>query len=75
MHLATALGKLAATFGVRVLLREGAGPINGAMRREGLVDEGSLLVAPVADDAVGTPSLFDVCDRNRSMALFMCWCQ
>ncbi|WP_437304475.1 hypothetical protein [Sorangium sp. So ce388] len=30
------------------------------MLRDGLVDEVGLLVAPVADGAVGTPSLFHV---------------
>ena len=36
------------------------GRINGAMLRAGLVDEVSLLVAPVADGRIGTPALFDV---------------
>ena len=65
MDLSAALEKLAATFGVRTLLLEGGGRINGAMLRDGLVDEVSLLVAPVADGAVGTPSLFDVDGRGR----------
>ena len=39
---------------------EGGGGINGAMLRDGLVDEVSVLVAPVADGSLGTPSLFDV---------------
>jgi 2,5-diamino-6-(ribosylamino)-4(3H)-pyrimidinone 5'-phosphate reductase len=39
---------------------EGGGGINGSMLRAGLVDEVSLLVAPVADGRVGTPALFDV---------------
>ena len=41
---------------------EGGGRINGALLRAGLVDEVSLLVAPVADGRIGTPSLLDVED-------------
>ncbi len=39
---------------------EGGGRINGAMMRAGLVDEVSLLVAPVVDGRMGTPAVFDV---------------
>ncbi len=58
--LALALGKVASAFGIRTLLLEGGGGINGSMLRDGLIDEVSLLVAPVADGGVGAPSLFDV---------------
>ncbi len=58
--LAAALEKLASAFGIRTLLLEGGGGINGSMLRDGLIDEVSLLLAPVADGAVGAPSLFDV---------------
>lgn len=60
VDLPLALEKLAARFGVRTLMLEGGGRINGALLRAGLVDEVSLLVAPVADGRVGTPALFDV---------------
>jgi riboflavin biosynthesis pyrimidine reductase len=60
VDLALALAKIGATFGVRTLMLEGGGRINGAMLRDGLVDEVSLLVAPVADGRIGTPALFDV---------------
>jgi len=60
VDLALALAKLAGTFGVRTVMLEGGGRINGAMLRDGLIDEVSLLVAPVADGAIGTPALFDV---------------
>ena len=39
---------------------EGGGRINGAMLRDGLIDEVSLLVAPTVDGRIGTPALFDV---------------
>jgi 2,5-diamino-6-(ribosylamino)-4(3H)-pyrimidinone 5'-phosphate reductase len=60
VDLPLALEKIGARFGVRTLMLEGGGQINGGMLRAGLVDEVSLLVAPVADGRVGTPALFDV---------------
>jgi riboflavin biosynthesis pyrimidine reductase len=65
VDLRVALEKLAATFGIRTLLLEGGGRINGAMLRDDLIDEVSVLLAPVADGAVGTPTLFDVGDGGR----------
>ncbi|HEX8694411.1 MAG TPA: RibD family protein [Longimicrobium sp.] len=60
VDLAAALEKIGERFGVRTLMLEGGGRINGGMLRAGLVDEVSLLVAPVADGRIGTPALFDV---------------
>lgn len=60
VDLPLALGKIGARFGVRTLMLEGGGRINGGMLRAGLIDEVSLLVAPVADGRIGTPALFDV---------------
>ena len=60
VDLAVALEEIAERFGVRTLMLEGGGRINGGMRRAGLIDEVSLLVAPVADGRIGTPALFDV---------------
>jgi 2,5-diamino-6-(ribosylamino)-4(3H)-pyrimidinone 5'-phosphate reductase len=60
VDLALALEKIGTRFGVRTLMLEGGGKINGGMLRDGLIDEVSLLVAPVADGRVGTPALFDV---------------
>lgn len=59
IDLTVALEKVGARFGVRTLMLEGGGRINGGMLRAGLVDEISLLVAPVADGRMGTPALFD----------------
>ena len=39
---------------------EGGGGINGSMLRVGLVDEVSVLVAPVVDGRVGDRRVFDV---------------
>lgn len=61
------LEKLAARFGIRRLLLEGGGKINGSFLAADLIDELSLLVIPVADGTVGTPSLFDAPAGKRSM--------
>jgi len=70
VDLPLALGKIGARFGVRTLMLEGGGRINGGMLRAGLIDEVSLLLAPVADGRVGTPALFDAADVTpRRLAL------
>lgn len=60
LDLPLALEKLGTRLRVRTLMLEGGGGINGSMLRAGLVDELSLLVAPVVDGRVGTAALFDV---------------
>jgi 2,5-diamino-6-(ribosylamino)-4(3H)-pyrimidinone 5'-phosphate reductase len=60
IDLALALEKIAARFGVKTLMLEGGGGINGSMLRAGLVDEVSVLLAPIVDGRMGTPALFDV---------------
>lgn len=60
LDLPLALEKIGARLGVRTLMLEGGGGINGSFLREGLIDEVSLLVAPAVDGRVGTPSVFDV---------------
>jgi 2,5-diamino-6-(ribosylamino)-4(3H)-pyrimidinone 5'-phosphate reductase len=72
LDLPLALEKLGTRLGLRTLMLEGGGGINGSMLRAGLVDEVSLLVAPVADGRAGTPSVFDVAGENvlpRRLAL------
>lgn len=60
VDLALALDKIGAQFGVRTLMLEGGGRINGGMLRAGLIDEVSVLIAPVVDGRIGAPALFDV---------------
>lgn len=60
VDLAVALEKVGATFNVKTLMLEGGGHINGGMLAAGLIDEVSLLVAPVVDGRIGTPALFDI---------------
>ena len=63
VDLAKVLRKLRARFGIRKLLLEGGGSINGSFLAANLIDELSILIAPVADGRVGTPTLFDVAGR------------
>lgn len=65
VDLPLALAKIGGLFGVKTLMLEGGGRINGAMLAAGLVDEVSVLVAPAVDGRVGTPALFDL-DGNRA---------
>ena len=66
IDLSTALTKLNAIFQIKTLLLEGGGKINGAMLRAGLIDELSLLIAPIADGTTGTPTLFDTASDMAS---------
>src|SRR5205085_11382011 len=60
IDLARVLRTLRARFGIRKLLLEGGGKINGSFLAANLIDELSILIAPAADGSVGTPTLFDV---------------
>ena len=59
VDLTAAVEKIGQRFGVKTLMLEGGGRINAAMLREGLIDEVSLLIVPVADGRIGTAALFD----------------
>jgi riboflavin biosynthesis pyrimidine reductase len=72
IDLRAVLRKLRRHFGIRRLLLEGGGKINGSFLAAGLVDELSILYAPVADGSVGTPTLFDAMEGKgpaRSLRL------
>jgi riboflavin biosynthesis pyrimidine reductase len=60
------LRKLRTRFGIRRLLLEGGGKINGSFLAADAIDEVSVLIAPVADGAVGTPTLFDAPGQRAS---------
>jgi 2,5-diamino-6-(ribosylamino)-4(3H)-pyrimidinone 5'-phosphate reductase len=60
VDLVLALDRIGERFGVRTLMLEGGGRINGAMLAAGLVDEVSLLIAPIADSRMAMPALFDL---------------
>ena len=59
LDLARALEKLQKEFGVKRLLLEGGGGINGSFLAAKLIDEISVLVLPLADGSAGMPTLFD----------------
>jgi len=50
---------LGRTFGIKRLLVEGGGRINGSFLKAGVIDELSLLLAPTVDGLIGTPAVFD----------------
>jgi riboflavin biosynthesis pyrimidine reductase len=58
INLEQALAKLKEKFGINTLLLEGGSVLNGAFQREGLVDELSLVVAPIVAGESNKP-LFD----------------
>jgi riboflavin biosynthesis pyrimidine reductase len=60
VDLPVALEKLGGRLGIRTVMLEGGGRINGGMLAAGLIDELSVLVSPVADGRIGTAALFDV---------------
>ncbi|QDE98345.1 RibD family protein [Myxococcus xanthus] len=59
LNLKRVLEKLRKDFGIKRLLLEGGGKINGSFLAADLIDELSVLMAPIADGSIGTPSLFD----------------
>lgn len=66
VDLTQAMDLLGNFFGVRRLLLEGGGHINGAFLDAGLIDEVSLLLAPSIDGRHGIPTVFDgICEHKK----------
>jgi riboflavin biosynthesis pyrimidine reductase len=65
MDFKSALKQLHKLFSIKTLMLEGGGNINGSLLNEGLIDELSLLIAPVADGTPQTPTTFDVSNPLR----------
>jgi len=59
-----AMEQLAARFGVKKLLLEGGGSINGAFLKHKLIDEFSTLIWPAVDGVAGTQSIVDYHGRE-----------
>jgi riboflavin biosynthesis pyrimidine reductase len=57
--LRSAVDLLGETFGIKTLLLQGGGMINGAFLKNRLIDEISLLVYPGIDNLKGVASIFD----------------
>lgn len=54
-----AVKKLKSLFGIEKLKLSGGGVLNWSFAQAGLIDELSLIIAPVADGATDTPTLFE----------------
>ena len=68
LDLKKVLDKLNKLFGVKKLMLEGGGSLNGSFLRADLIDELSVLYLPLADGTAGAPSLFDLAQRDRKKA-------
>ena len=64
-----ALERIGERFGVRTLMLEGGGSINGSLLAARLIDEVSVLVAPAVDGRSGTPAVFDISGDKASYQL------
>jgi 2,5-diamino-6-(ribosylamino)-4(3H)-pyrimidinone 5'-phosphate reductase len=69
VDLRKAVDQLGKHFGIRTLLLEGGGHINGAFLRAGLVDELSLLVVPGIDGRHEIPAVFDGLSQSKRKAV------
>src|SRR3954467_1408176 len=69
VDLAGALHQLAEHFGIRTLLLEGGGHINGGFLEADLVDEVSLLLVPGIDGRHNIPAVFDGVSPSRRTAV------
>ena len=54
-----AMEEIASLFGVKTLLLEGGGTINGAFLKHGLIDEFSTLIRPAVDGVAGSQCIVD----------------
>jgi len=53
------LQKLYSLFNIRTARIDGGGHVNGSFLKAGLIDEFSLVLAPVADGTIGSPTVFE----------------
>jgi riboflavin biosynthesis pyrimidine reductase len=60
VDLTSALQQLGELFPIQTIMLEGGGHINGSLLNEGLIDELSLLLLPIADGTPNTPTTFEV---------------
>lgn len=59
LNLELVLQKLYKLFNIQVLRIDGGGHVNGSFLKAGLLDEFSLVLAPVADGTIGSPTVFE----------------
>lgn len=59
LDLELVLQKLYKLFAIETLRIDGGGHVNGSFLKAGLIDEFSLVLAPVADGTIGSPTVFE----------------
>jgi 2,5-diamino-6-(ribosylamino)-4(3H)-pyrimidinone 5'-phosphate reductase len=59
LDLELVLKKLYKLFNIRRVRIDGGGHVNGSFLKAGLIDEFSLVLAPIADGTIGSPSVFE----------------
>lgn len=59
LNLGLVLRKLYKLFGIKVLRIDGGGHVNGSFLKAGLIDELSLVLAPLADGTIGSLTAFE----------------
>jgi riboflavin biosynthesis pyrimidine reductase len=59
LDLALVLKKLYKLFGIKRIRIDGGGHVNGSFLKAGLIDEFSLVLAPLADGTIGAPTIFE----------------
>ena len=59
LDLALVLKKLYKLFGIKRIRIDGGGHVNGSFLKAGLIDEFSLVLAPLADGTIGAPTVFE----------------
>lgn len=59
LNLDLVLRKLYKLFGIKRLRIDGGGHVNGSFLKAGLIDEFSLVLAPIADGTIGAPTVFE----------------
>jgi 2,5-diamino-6-(ribosylamino)-4(3H)-pyrimidinone 5'-phosphate reductase len=69
VDLVQAVSLLSEHFGIKTLLLEGGGHINGAFLQAGLVDEVSILLVPGIDGRHDIPAVFDGVSPSRKDAV------
>lgn len=67
LDFALALEKLGNLFGIKTIMLEGGGHLNGSMLNAGLVDEISLLLLPLVDGTIGSATSFDIDADHRKL--------
>lgn len=60
LDLKVVLKKLYKLFNIKRVRIDGGGHVNGSFLKAGLIDEFSLVLAPIADGTIGAPTVFEV---------------